>query len=49
MLTAASYVLFAELDWRPAMVTQAEDRLHRIGQEESVLVQHVVFDGSLDC
>jgi len=47
-LTAASYVLFAELDWRPAMVTQAEDRLHRIGQKESVLVQHVVFDGSLD-
>lgn len=47
-LTAASYVLFAELDWRPAMVAQAEDRLHRIGQKESVLVQHVVFDGSLD-
>jgi SWI/SNF-related matrix-associated actin-dependent regulator 1 of chromatin subfamily A len=47
-LTAASYVLFAELDWRPAMVTQAEDRLHRIGQRENVLVQHVVFDGSLD-
>ena len=47
-LTAASYVLFAELDWRPAIVTQAEDRLHRIGQTESVLVQHLVFDGSLD-
>jgi SWI/SNF-related matrix-associated actin-dependent regulator of chromatin subfamily A-like protein 1 len=47
-LTAASYVLFAELDWRPAMLAQAEDRLHRIGQKESVLVQHVVFDGSLD-
>jgi SWI/SNF-related matrix-associated actin-dependent regulator 1 of chromatin subfamily A len=47
-LTAASYVLFAELDWRPAILTQAEDRLHRIGQKVSVLVQHVVFDGSLD-
>ncbi len=47
-LTAASHVVFAELDWRPAMVTQAEDRAHRIGQRDSVLVQHIVFDGSLD-
>ena len=27
---------------------QAEDRCHRIGQVESVLIQHLVFDGSLD-
>jgi SWI/SNF-related matrix-associated actin-dependent regulator 1 of chromatin subfamily A len=47
-LTAASYVLFAELDWRPAILSQAEDRVHRIGQKVSVLAQHVVFDGSLD-
>jgi SNF2 family DNA or RNA helicase len=47
-LTASSHVVFAELDWRPAIVTQAEDRAHRIGQRDSVLVQHLVFDGSLD-
>ena len=47
-LTAASQVIFAELDWVPANITQAEDRLHRIGQQGSVLVQHLVFDGSLD-
>ncbi len=47
-LTASSHVVFAELDWRPAMITQAEDRTHRIGQKNSVLVQHLVFDGSLD-
>lgn len=47
-LTAASTVVFAELDWVPANVTQAEDRCHRIGQSEMVLVQHLVFDGSLD-
>jgi len=47
-LTAASHVIFAELDWVPANITQAEDRLHRIGQTGSVLVQHLVFDGSLD-
>ena len=47
-LTAASTVLFAELDWTPAMVTQAEDRAHRIGQRNAVSVVHVVLDGSLD-
>ena len=47
-LTAASRVLFAELDWVPANLSQAEDRLHRIGQSNSVLVQHLVFDNSLD-
>jgi SWI/SNF-related matrix-associated actin-dependent regulator 1 of chromatin subfamily A len=48
-LTKASTVLFAELDWVPGNVSQAEDRLHRIGQAESVLVQHIVLEGSIDC
>ena len=47
-LTAASNVVFAELDWVPGNMTQAESRLHRIGQKDSVLVQHLVFDGSID-
>lgn len=47
-LTAASHVIFAELDWVPANVTQAEDRCHRMGQQDSVYVQHLVLDGSLD-
>lgn len=47
-LTAASTVLFAELDWVPANVSQAEDRCHRIGQHDQVLVQHLVLNGSLD-
>ena len=29
-------------------MTQAEDRCHRIGQTASVLIQHLVLDGSLD-
>lgn len=47
-LTAAAHVIFFELDWVPGNVSQAEDRCHRIGQKESVLVQHLVLEGSLD-
>lgn len=47
-LTAASHVVFVELDWVPGNVTQAEDRAHRIGQKDNVLVEHLVLNGSLD-
>jgi len=47
-LTAAHNVVFAELDWVPGNLDQAEDRCHRIGQEDTVFVQHLVIDGSLD-
>jgi SWI/SNF-related matrix-associated actin-dependent regulator 1 of chromatin subfamily A len=47
-LTAADTVVFAELDWVPANMLQAEDRTHRIGQTVSVLIQYLVFAGSLD-
>lgn len=47
-LTAASLVVFAELDWRPGILMQAEDRAHRIGQLNSVLCQYMLFDKSVD-
>lgn len=47
-LTASSHVVFAELDWVPGNITQMEDRAHRIGQTETVLVQHIVLSDSLD-
>ena len=47
-LTAASHVVFAELDWTPGAMSQAESRLDRIRQRKSLLVQHVVLDGSID-
>jgi SNF2 family DNA or RNA helicase len=46
--TAAQVVCFAELDWTPSALSQCEDRLHRIGQLGSVLVQHLVLDGTID-
>ena len=47
-LTASSFCLFAELSWVPAEISQCEDRLHRIGTLDSVTVQHLVLEGSLD-
>lgn len=47
-LTAANHVIFHELDFVTGNMIQAEDRCHRIGQKHSVLIQFLVFDGSLD-
>ena len=47
-LTAASTVIFCVLDWVPGNMQQAEDRCHRIGQHDSVNVQHIVVDRSID-
>ena len=47
-LTAANWVVFAEMDEVPGNMNQAEDRCHRIGQKDSVLVQHLVLEGSYD-
>lgn len=48
-LTAASHVVFVEMDWVPGIMSQAEDRCHRLGQRNSVLIQHLVLENSLDC
>ncbi len=47
-LTRAKYVIFAELDWSPAIHRQAEDRLHRIGQKETVFAYYLIGNGTLD-
>jgi SWI/SNF-related matrix-associated actin-dependent regulator of chromatin subfamily A-like protein 1 len=47
-LTAADTCIFAELDWVPANMAQAIDRLHRIGQLESVAIHYLVAAGTMD-
>lgn len=47
-LTSAAYVIFAELDWSPAIHLQAEDRLHRIGQKRAVFSHYLVGRGTFD-
>lgn len=47
-LTAATLVVFGELDWVPGKVSQCEDRAHRIGQKDNVFVKHLVVPGSID-
>ena len=47
-LSTARYVIFAELDWSPAIHRQAEDRLHRIGQKNTVFAYYLIGNGTLD-
>lgn len=47
-LTAADRVVFAELDWSPYVMDQAEARAHRIGQKSSILAQFIVVEDTID-
>jgi len=47
-LTAARVAVFAEIDWVPATLQQAEDRIHRIGQQDVALIQYLVIEGTLE-
>ena len=47
-LTASSTVVFAELQFTPALLLQAEDRVHRIGQPNAVNIHYLLGRHSLD-
>ena len=47
-LTAATQVVFNDLDWVPANHWQAEDRAYRIGQTRTVNVTYVVGEQTID-
>jgi len=47
-LTAGSYVIFTDKDWNQVNNEQAEDRLHRIGQDYPVNIITMIARGSID-
>jgi SWI/SNF-related matrix-associated actin-dependent regulator 1 of chromatin subfamily A len=47
-LTASSRVILVEQSWNPGDNSQAIDRLHRIGQAESVIADLLYVPGSID-
>jgi SWI/SNF-related matrix-associated actin-dependent regulator 1 of chromatin subfamily A len=47
-LTRSSNVAFLELAWTPAKHDQAEDRCHRIGQQDAVNAYYLLAAGSID-
>ena len=47
-LQVAAHMVFAEIDWVPGTISQAEGRVHRYGQDMPVLIQHLVAANSMD-
>jgi hypothetical protein len=47
-LTRSSNVAFLELDWTPAKHDQAEDRCHRIGQQDAVNASYLLAADTID-
>ena len=44
----SSHCVFAEIPWTFAQISQATDRLHRMGQKDSVLADLIVLKGGVE-
>jgi SNF2 family DNA or RNA helicase len=47
-LTAAQDAVFLEVDWTPGALSQAEDRIHRIGQKGATNVYYLIAKDTLE-
>jgi SNF2 family DNA or RNA helicase len=50
-IKGSSMAVFADIEWRPSDLEQAEDRLHGIergGNKDSIMYRYVVIDNSID-
>lgn len=47
-LTRSSDAIFIEQDWTPAQISQAEDRISRIGQDKPCMITTLYADNTLD-
>lgn len=47
-LTASRCAVFIEYPWSPALLSQAQDRVHRLGQDKDVFIFYLYGQGSID-
>lgn len=47
-MNRATYAIFLDSNWTPALETQAEDRLHRVGTKSTVIIYKLIAKDTID-